>query len=395
MNIHVSDLRSRSAFLAAPLALGLAFAAGCVDVNKTHLRNEEEVIERTEKTIPSPKFAATVDAKGGILRVKVVPECELVEEEKVEIRDVSDRTLSNDDRGWMTLLSVVGGVPLTSGTVMLADAPNVYDSDPNGRLYNSTGQDTTIGVGVVLVAVGLAATLPPMVNALRAVGTSSTESTITRIGVIKQENAPCRGDETGQSYSVIVKLGAQQMSVGAVRPRDELNVDLRQALGPTLLRMSPPPTRMAIWVNDKFQAELPVDEVLDGARALQSQSDEAAWAAANVEACRSSTTACSGVQSYLASFPNGLHAEDARKLLGPRPGLKVAGDGKSANARDAATAAMEAAAEKARKEADEAFKKAEAKAAAEAKKACEKECTRVCTAADKTCVAQCVKEVCP
>lgn len=387
---HSPPLLALSATLAA-------LAVGCVDVNKTHLRNEEEVIERQQKTIASPKFAASVDTRGGILKVKVVPECELVEEEKVEVRDISDKTLSGDDRGWMTLLSITGGVPLTAGTIMLADAPNVYDSDPNGRLYNSTGKDTTIGVGVVLAAVGLAATLPPMVNAFRAVGTDSTTTTITRVGTILKENAPCRGDESGQAYSVIVKLGAQQISVGGVRPRDELNVDLRQVLGPTILRMNPPPKRMAIWINDKFQTELPIDDVLDGARQDQARDDEAAWAGAAAGNCAQAVTACGGVQNYLAAFPNGVHAEEARRLLGPRNNqLQVANGGdKATSARDAAIAAMEAAAAKAQKDADEAQRKADAKVAEEAKKACERECAKVCTPKDKACTSQCVAEVCP
>jgi len=390
-------MRTPSAFI----ALLVISAVGCVDVNKSQLRTEENVIRRTPKVVTSPRFAADLKVQDGILKINVNASCSSVEEETVEIETVSDLTLDGDDRGWVSALSIAGGVPLTTGTIMLADAPSVYDSGTNSRLYNQTGQDAVIGVGVTLCAIGLAAVMPPLVNAFRAVGTSSETTTTTRQGAILKEGVPCRGSEGLMSYTVVAKFASGQVvSLGSATARDEFNVDLRTALGPTLLAANPPPASVAIWINEKFQVEMPTADLLDAARRTQGDQDEAAWRAAEPAACQKLATACAGVQSYVARFPNGRHVEEARRLLAPRSGAGgavVAVDPtgpKLSKAVEAAAKSMSTAVDKLNKQADADFAKAQAKAALEAKQACQTECAKVCEK-DMACRATCIAAVCP
>lgn len=393
MILHSGYLRAACAALAC-VAIG---SVGCVDIIKTPIRTEENVLARQPKLVPSPRFAADVQVTNNILRIVVTPQCSIVEEETVERVDIADDTVDGDSRAWMTVLSVAGSFPLMGGTAMIADSPNVHDSDLNSRLYNETGQEVVIGLGAALVGVGLACVLPPMVNALRAVGTSETRTTSQRQGAIIEERAPCKGLVTLPTYAVVARFTTgHAVPLGGAMPNDQFDVDLRATLGPTILGMSPPPDKVAIWINEKFQTEIPTSSIVEAARTERDNQDDAAWKAAEASACEASAQSCSGVSGYLSRFPNGRHAAEARKLLQPRTNV-VAGDGKQSKLNQAVEGAAKALDVERKKQNDEttkALQKEREKAAKEAKKACEKECARICEK-DKGCQNQCIVQVCP
>ncbi len=384
-----------------------SLGVGCVDINKTQVKTEDNVIARRPKVVASPRFSADVTVRGGILRVVVTPQCSTIEEETVEHVVTNDKTVSNESRVWMTALSIAGAVPLTGGTAMVADSPNVYDSDLNGRLYNETGQDVVIGLGAALIGLGLACVLPPMVNGLRAVGSEETKTTSQRLGGTIQEQTPCKGVAPLPTYSVVARFASgHTVPLGAAIPGDELDVDLRRSLGSTVLGISPIPEKVAIWINEKFATEIPTDDIVGAAKAERDAQDDAAWTASEPAGCER-TGACAGVQSYLARFPNGRHAEEARKMLGPKTntvatppkdkGAKVDKPNKTdktGKAIDAAKKAVGATSKKLGDDARKAFEKAQQAADKEGRAACDRECTRVCEK-DKSCKDDCMKEVCP
>lgn len=381
----------------AGTCLAVLAVSACVDIQKSQLKTEENIIDRKPKVVNSPRFAADVQIKGSILRVVVTPQCSIVEEETVERTEVSDKTVNGDARAWMTALSIAGALPLMGGTAMLADAPNVYSSDLNGREYNETGQEVVIGLGTALAALGLACVLPPMVNALRAVGSTETKTTAQRLGPVVQERVPCNG-VVMPTYSVVARFSTgHAVPLGGAQPNNEFDVDLRQALGSTILGMSPQPSKVAIWINDKFQGELPTDAILDAARSDRDTQDEAAWKAAEPSACERSPASCTGVQSYLNRFPNGKHAEDARKLLQPRTNTVATGpasEGRLNKAVDSAVKAMNDATKKASDDATKTFDAALERAEKDAKKVCERECAKACEK-DLVCRDACIVQVCP
>jgi hypothetical protein len=373
----------------APFAL--TALAGCVDVQKTRIRTTEEVTATVPRITADRRFSAESSLQGTILRVVVRPRCDEVAMETVVVSDVSDKYLDEDERILLSLLALVGAVPLATGTGLLIDAPNVYDSDENQRLYNQTGQDAAIAAGVILASIGLAATLPPMINGLRAVGTSSEDRTIERQGATLREDVPCGGAELSRNYNVTVRLGTEIFSLGMARANDPFDVDLLGSVVARLKTMNPPPQGMAVWIDDKFQREFPLDALLPAVDADRRREDEAAWVAAEPSSCKTNKNLCEPVRAYLIRFPDGAHVEEARQLLG-QGGMVVATGGfekvieGALKARDQAQGTAEQAAQTA-------FDRAIAEANERGRVACRAECSRACKK-DTRCKQECEAGAC-
>ncbi|MFO0553236.1 MAG: hypothetical protein U0271_32925 [Polyangiaceae bacterium] len=385
---------TRRALGVAAALVGLS-SLGCVEVQRMNTRIDERVLSREQVSVATERFEAHIDQVGNTLRVRVQPECALVEEETIQYRDVVDKRLRDEDVAWMTALAVLGAAPLITATALLADAPNVYPNDPNARLYNYAGQDTIIAIGVVLGAVGLAAVLPPMVNGLRAVGSEGAVSEQKRQGATIRPEAPCRGSELPPVYRVLATTGNQSIVIGGARANLDTIIDLKAALGEILLGLDQPPSRVSIWINDKYLIDADVTGVLAEVRADRAAADDAAWRSAEPEACAKNPSACSAVQLYLARFPNGRHADEARRILGERLAVARSADPalRLQQARDAAVAASSEAVRKAMIEADKDYAAAREKAAKDGTLACERACDQVCET-DSSCREQCITAEC-
>lgn len=376
----------------AALTFGLLALSGCIDIRKTHIRTTEEVIDTTPTVSAQTRFNAESSIESSIIRVLVTPRCDEVAMETVEVSDISDKYMDEDEVALLTLLAIVGAAPLGTGTGLLADAPNVYDSDVNERLYNSTGQDAVIATGVILTAVGLAASMPPLINGLRAVGTSSETRTMQRQGATLKENVPCRGADAQRRYAISVRLGPDAYALGTAAPNDPFTVDLQTTVLPRLRTMNPPPRGIALWIDDKFQKEFPIEPLMSLIQADVGREDDAAWASSDSATCAQNKNVCAGVQNYLVRFPSGRHAEEARKLLG-QSALTVAASPTLDAAKTAGATARDTTIEKLTGDAQKAYDKAAADAETQGIAACKRECNRVC-AADATCKVQCAQQVC-
>ncbi|HTJ85411.1 MAG TPA: hypothetical protein VL400_27020 [Polyangiaceae bacterium] len=394
---------------AATLSLGVVLAAtatGCAEIHRNQISTADEVVDATPKIVASPDFDADLKQTSSVLTVRVRPKCSLVEEERVETTTTYEQDVDDGDQVWMTFLGVGGTLPLAGGVALLADSPNVYDSNPNSRTYNSTGQDAAIGLGTLLTLTGTAMIIPPMVNAFRGVGDDHETTTSTRQGKVLKPVVACDGRESPMGYSITGRTQAgATVSLGAVSPPGyETTIDLGQVLGPGFFQTMPPPVTLAVWVNQKFVGEVDLRDITQAALARQNEADELAWRSAEPDACGKQRTdaACAGVSRYLAALPSGRHAVEAQQLLQrltpSTPVVAVDPNlGKLDRARQAAADAQQLAIDKAQQAADLEAQKAAIKAQEEVekarKKACEDACVREC-AKDVECRTSCVREIC-
>jgi hypothetical protein len=409
------------ASLSIAFALATVLAAGCTEVPRTQTKTADEVIETTPKTVFANELAGEVVLKGTTLLVRAEPLCSIVEMEKVETTTYYDKQdLPEDEKVWMGAVGGASIVPLAGGIVLLADAKNVHDSNPNERLYNPSGQEAAIGGGVALTIIGAAMAIPPIANAFRYVGGEEESKEHERQGRTVRTGASCSGVESApRSYALTARVGASSVNLGTFQAPGKQTVELKTLAGPSILAQSPVPVTMSVYANQSFLGEVRIVDLIAQLRRERSEQDDLTWQAAEAGACDSQRTeqACQGVRRYLASFPTGIHAQEANALIArirppgataPPPPPPAGGGGKAVVAEDPAKAKLEAArkaaadaaaaaaakAEKKRQEEEAArAKKAAEDAAKAAKRACAEACAKTC-GNDNKCNTSCQQETC-
>lgn len=400
----------------APLA---ALPLGCFEIHNGESKTSEDV-EKTEPiATQTGSFTASMKADGPVVNVQVKAHCSLVEQQTVKITTHYDKVLDDGVAPFLTALGLIGSLPLTGGVAMLADAPNVYSSDPHSRTYNATGQETVIGVGVALSVVGVGMVSIPIVNAIRAAGTKDEDTTTTRQGKTIRGDAPCDGTVALQARTVTGKSASGQVfTLGSTDAEGRMSTNLKQVLGqPGIFGNAAPPVSLGIYVDTQYVGEVDTAEVVQGLAADKEKQDDTMWSTADATICADQHTeqACAGVRKYMQLFPQGHHMKQAQELVAKITGATptVAVDPNSANVlTDAINAASNASATASQKVLDaaaiaqqKALLKAQEDAQKAGKQACQIECARVCEAPVATgkgtpkaaadCKASCISQVCP
>jgi hypothetical protein len=134
-------------------------------------------------------------------------------------------------------------------------------------------------------------------------------------------------------------------------------------------------------MEGKVVSAVKLAPILEVRREREREREDAAWQQTNSQACRNDhdQAACARVKAFLMTFPNGVHAQAAMKMLDPSADpVQIA-----ASPEDIAKA--------------EASQKVAAEAAVQAKKAaaeaCRKKCEALCKK-DAACSTACAKEAC-
>jgi hypothetical protein len=402
---------------AVALLLAAPAASGCFEIQHGASKTVDDVTKSEPKIVPRAQIVAKIEQEGSKLSVSAHPTCALVEMQDIEHTTKTEKKFDGGVTGGLVAMGILGAVPLTGGIVMLADSPKVFDSSHDARTYNPTGRGAAVALGTVLTAIGTVSVAVPIVNAGRVAGSETSTSSERREGKTLRPNVACDGTAPATSYSVMIQAaGGQSVSLGATDAQGHLSADLKISLAPWLTTPVPP-VSAGIYVNNQFVGEVALDDVYRELQSDRAKQDELTWSQVDAGPCAQLHTepACAKVRAYVAAFPSGKHADDARGLLGalaqqaPVVAENVAAErlGRAvAAAQQAQTLAANKVRERAEKEHQKALLKAEEDALKAGKSACEASCKKVCdepssgkqklTAAESSaCRTTCVEEVCP
>lgn len=370
-------------------------ATGCIDLRRGESNTAREVLSSEPRIVSNGSFGGSAKVEGSILKVKGDPRCRLVEMRRIEETTTYDQELNDDEALALVGLGVLGSLPLAGGIIMLADAPAVYDDNPNGRLYNQAGQGGVIAGGVALTTIGALAITPALINGIRVATDTSESRELDEEGPTIRPDVPCDRRIAVNGQRVTLRDASLSIDIGAFTTSNELDVDLRALAERDPRLLASGAKVFGVWIGDSHLADIELERALVAVMKELRERDEAAWLKAESTACADqiSAAACAGVQLYANQFPNGAHGAEANRLLTrfglASSGAAVVADGPASRAQKAALDAREAfdaAAEKAREkleaEAEKVFEKQEAEIAKLAKVACEASCKKTCEIPD-------------
>jgi hypothetical protein len=208
-------------------ALALA-CVGCDPIRLATVDTHDTVLSRRSELTPGGGAIARAEIEGATVYLETFRSCDVVEMQ--EVRRVEIRK-SDEDLPEEFALLTLSSIPITTGAVLIADAPNVYDDDRNARQYNSTsGDDATIAGGVVLGLGGLIA-VPVLVQLFRvAAAGEETTNIIEKRGATVEHGVPCEGQMQSLRTSVLVQAGSTRLRSSYTDNKGQLVLDLAEVI---------------------------------------------------------------------------------------------------------------------------------------------------------------------
>lgn len=271
--------------------------------------SEPVTADRQVKTVREevegePGIHPLVKQDGAVVVIRAVKNCNVRETDVVERKTTRTRENETPTIDW--IVGAAGIVAAGVGVGFMVDAGHVYPNDMTSRTYNPTGPDKARLYGIGLIGAGAALMAVPIVDATRASGTVEDTGTVEKSRGLVQRDIPCH-DAVHVNATVSGLVGDKEYKLGTTNDHGIARIDLDQAL-PAGLRMTDEKLALSVGGFGVGMADL---APVFGARA------ERAWKGLDTDLCKTPTdgSSCDRVVEFLRQFPRGPHSDEARQLL--------------------------------------------------------------------------------
>lgn len=296
-------VRATAAVAASTLALG------CASIGSLPPQTADEPIriDRGEAVLPRGGHAKLVQ-NDTLLTIEATRSCD------VYGRPVVNRittTESQNNSAWADWTFGVSGAALVGGGgYTILDGSKVYPKDRSSRTYNPVGPDAARALGVAEIALGLGLITIVVVDAVRANHVTVDDQEVTARGKVIKSDVACSRAALAKAELTGVAAGRTWV-LGTTDANGKLVVDLDAVVDAGWVLPTPSPP-MSIRIKDE-------DEAIGSAKleSVYVARRGRAWAGAGVAECKVPKTSksCDSVKGFVASYPGGAHAKEARELL--------------------------------------------------------------------------------
>lgn len=307
--------------------------AGCA-VRGPLLRHDDDVASRSSQLRLGEGRAARLAQQGTRVQVEAIQLCDRVERLHIERTHLYARRTKNKT---VTVATAVGSaLGIALGTVALVRAPSLPASrDP---LDDGFTRSQARGGGAAAVALGSAAAFGLLIHGIRIARGDREREQVTEDGEVLEREVACPAPVPWTAAPVT--LGAR-VALGQTGADGRAELDLAPRVPPAAIEGAP--LRVDLRVGGR-----PVGQV--DLAPVRHAHQEDAWRFAGAMRCAAPEEPddCDGVAEYLRRYPEGPHADEARRTLErARGALAEAAARRRAEAAAAAEALRRANAERA------------------------------------------------
>jgi len=306
-------------------ALLATLLGGCEPIRLATEGSHETVVSRRLIRTPGSGLQVSSRLEGSDLLIRAARGCDLVESQRVRVQEerVADEDLTEE-----VIVLAVSTLPLAGGVALLVDSPNVYAADRNSRFYNPAGEVAPIVGGVILTSVGGLLAMAATVQLVRiATAGEQRDSIVERRGRRLRGNVRCDGEPQPRSVPVVLGAGGRTVAELRTAADGRLKIDLLQVVPPAVAQRNPSVT---VLVAGQHIAELDMAPIRQAQLERLDARQEGVWESIDVDRCRrdgsTDARACRAVSAYLEAFPDGAHADEARRLVERPPAAVMATD---------------------------------------------------------------------